>query len=1057
MKSTRVLAVIAAILLSGLAVSSQAFGQSSTGTIVGTVHDAGGAIIPGAQIVVKNTDTGVERTIKSSDQGEFYVPEVAIGSYSVTASVAGFKTEVRRGITVSVGAAVTVDFALAAGDIQETVDVTADSTQIDTTTSTVGGLVNDHVIRELPLNGRDWLQLATLQPNVIQVSAQTRTASNTAQRGNGLELSIAGTRPTDNMYRIDGLVVNDYANSGPGSALGVNLGVDAIQEFTVLSNTYSAEFGRSGGGVVNAVLKSGANEFHGGGFEFLRNSAMDARNFFDGPTVPPFRRNQFGGSLGGPIQHDKTFFFVNYEGLRQYLSLSSNVNTLTEAARNGDLVSGHVAVNPKIVPYLSLFPLPNGPISGDLGQYLTSVPQIGSENYVVGKIDHTFSDKMSISGSYSFDSTSLTQRDALNEKTDATDSRRQNVVVSLQRTISASVLSSTRAGVSRTYADNGVGLTAGANPLLVDPSLGFVPGLFMGTFSIPQVQSPGGVGADNSNLFGYTSVQAYEDVYWTHNRHNIKIGANVERILSNQDRSDTPNGNWSFNSLSDFLTLKPSLFTGNLPSSDPERGGRQTVFGAYFADDFRVKPNLTLNLGLRYQFASIFNEVNGRLANLINLTDPAPTVGPLFGSNPTSKDFEPRIGFAWDPWKNGKTSIRGGFGIFDVLPLAYIVENGIDRTLPFYVAAQFSKPPASTFPNQIIQLVTPATARVVTVEYNPHRAYVMQYNLNIQRQLTKDLSINVGYVGSTGVHEPLRIDDVDVVPPNLVTRTASGQYLFPTTGTVQRINPAFGRITATYFAGHSTYNALMVNLTKRFSHNLTAQVSYRWDRSIDNGDSTFSSSQNSNSVTEPYPYDLNLNRGPSDYDIPQSLVASYMWVIPTPENWKGFIHAVASGWQWGGIFTYQSGAPFSVTIPNDQARTGTSATGSSAPSGQRPNVIAGCNQTTGDPGNYINESCFTFPALGTIGNLGRNTLRVPDTVNFDMSLFKNQNLYKEKLRAQFRFEVFNIFNHPSFTPTRTQLFQVTGTTGMLIPSASRLVPPTVLSSRQIQVGLKLMF
>ena len=353
-----------------------------------------------------------------------------------------------------------MNFSLTVGAVSEKVEVTAEAPQVDTSSSTLGGFVNSATIRELPLNGRDWLQLALLQPGVNFNAGQNQTDISRAQRGNGLAISISGGRPTDNAFRIDGIIVNDYANAGPGSSLRVNMGVDAIREFSVLTNNYSAEYGRGSGGVVNAITKSGTNQFHGSAYYFHRNSAFDARNFFDPQTIPPFRRHQYGGAVGGPIKKDKTFFFTNYESLDEVKSLS----TATIPFRRMPIMA-FFAPTPLALPprrshqsessaLLALFPLPNGPVTGNTGKFLFNPKRLGEENYVIGKIDHYFSAATTLSGSYTYDNTTVITPDDYNLKSTLAPSRRQNVVLSLQHMFSPSLINNTRVGVTRTYGGN---------------------------------------------------------------------------------------------------------------------------------------------------------------------------------------------------------------------------------------------------------------------------------------------------------------------------------------------------------------------------------------------------------------------------------------------------------------------------------------------------------------------------------------------------------------------------------------------------------------------------
>jgi hypothetical protein len=425
----------------------------------------------------------------------YRITSVPAGSYEVSAAIAGFKTEVRSGISVTVGSDVAVNFSLTVGAISDKVEVTAEAAQVDASSSTLGGFVNSTTIRELPLNGRDWLQLSLLQPGVNANSAQNQNDLSRAQRGNGLAISISGGRPTDNAFRIDGIIVNDYSNAGPGSSLRVNMGVDAIREFSVLTNNYSAEYGRSSGGVVNAITKSGTNQIHGSAYEFVRNSAFDARNFFDGKTVPPFHRNQYGGAVGGPIRKDKTFFFTNYEKLGEVKSLSSNDPTLSANAHNGLLCANAactstalVAINPKVQPFLAFFPLPNGPVTGDTGVFFFNPKRLGEESYVIGKIDHYFSAATTLFGSYTYDNTTVGTPDNYNLKDTTAPARRQNVVLSLQHLFSPSLINNTRVGVTRTYGGNNIDVNPHL-PQLTDPAFGSFPGHLFGSLVVAGVAS----------------------------------------------------------------------------------------------------------------------------------------------------------------------------------------------------------------------------------------------------------------------------------------------------------------------------------------------------------------------------------------------------------------------------------------------------------------------------------------------------------------------------------------------------------------------------------------
>src|SRR6202790_5641747 len=471
--------------------------QTVSGTILGVIQDQQGAVVAKANVSARNLETGAVREATAEDNGEYRITSVSAGSYEVSSSAPGFKTEVRTGVVVTVGGDISVNFALTIGAVNEKVEVTGEAPQVDASSSTLGGFVNSVTIRELPLNGRDWLQLALLQPGVNFLTGGQQTDSVRDKSGVGLAISISGGRSTDNAFRIDGLIVNDYANAGPGSSLRVNLGVDAIREFSVLTNNYSAEYGRGSGGIVNAITKSGTNQFHGSAYEFVRNSAFDARNFFDGQTIPPFHRDQYGGAVGGPIKRDKTFFFANYEKLGEVKSQSTGDNTLSPNARNGVICANsactstiQVPIAASAKPFLPLYPLPNGPINGDTGVFFFNPKRAGQEHYVIGKIDHYFSTATTLFGSYTYDNATVSTPDDYDLKFTEAPSRRQYVALGLQHLFSPSLINNTRVGLTRFYGGNSIDVHPNV-PQLSDPAFGFVPGQLFGQIIVAGVAAGG--------------------------------------------------------------------------------------------------------------------------------------------------------------------------------------------------------------------------------------------------------------------------------------------------------------------------------------------------------------------------------------------------------------------------------------------------------------------------------------------------------------------------------------------------------------------------------------
>src|SRR5882672_3800363 len=794
------------------------FSQVPAGTLSGIVTSESGSRISNAHLSIRNKKNGKTVVVNGKEDGSYSVPNLAPGDYEATATALGL-VAAHATVTTRATADHVANFVLHPGNGQAA-------------SSTVSGVVNSQNVQELPLNGRSAPDLAALEPGVATARTQS---SGQGKYGFGTQMTISGGRPRQNDARLDGISVNDYANGSPGSALGVNLGVDAVEQFTVLTSNYPAQVGRSSGGVVGASTRGGRNNFHGDVFEFLRNSSRDARNFFD-TAKPLFRRNQFGASAGGPIWKNRAYIFGDYEGLRQSLGVTQVDTVPSAAARAGNLSSGSVAVDPAVLRFVdAFFPLPNGSLlgSGDTGIYTFSGQQITPENYFTTRIDHRFSEREALSGTYMFDSGTVRQPDELNNKLTGYDSRRQFFTVSETHTFSPRMLNSIRLGIYRVVATTGLTF-AGINQSAGDPSFGTVPGHNAAEVTVPGVTAfTGGLGTTTEFHFHWTSIQAYDDISWMRGNHALRFGLGIERIRDNKLGVSTPGGQFLFNSISDFLTNKPFSLAAALPSAVSPRGFRQTIVGAYFQDDWRWRPNLTINLGLRYEIATVLTEVHGKLTVLRHLTDALPVcgvlvpgkcfgVGPLLLSNPTLHNFEPRVGFSWDPMRDGKTTVSGGFGIFDVIPLSYLFQMNELFSAPFFESASARNLPAGTYPAGAYAALTasPNTLRQAYFEPKPGRNYVMQWNVTIQRELLTDLNLRIAYVGSRAVHQPFRTEDADIVLPAL---TPQG-FLWPTPAPPQapppRLNPGAGRITAGFWSGHSYYDSLQVQIRKKLGRGL---------------------------------------------------------------------------------------------------------------------------------------------------------------------------------------------------------------------------------------------
>jgi len=1090
-KFTTSLATVLALLLTLNPFTLRA--QVVGGTISGKITDASGAAISGAKVSIRNVATDVSTTTTTNAQGIYSVPNLLPGDYEARISMTGFETSVQKEITVAVGSQMALNFTMKVGSINETVEVQSTVSDLQLATSTISGVTDTKTMVELPLNARSWTDLATLQPGVSTIRAMAPVSStDRLGRGYGVELSVSGGRPQQNNYLLNGISINDYTNQAPGSILGGNLGVDAVSEFTVLTSNQGAEYGRTSGGVISAINRSGTNHLHGSAYEFLRNSALDARNYFDPPSIAPFRRNQFGVSAGGPIQKDKTFIFGDYEGLRQSLGLSMVDNVPSLNARKGLLCGNptcttlnNVGVDPLVVPYLAFYPLPNGAVSGDTAIYSFSGSAITTENYFTSRVDHKFSDKDNLDGSYMYDNSPSSQNDEFNNKLIFTKTKRQLVSLEENHVFNSSLMNSFRLGYHREYAAAPSGSKA-INPLAADTSLGYVPGDTVGFIGVPGLTFfSGGLSTQQPAEYNWNSWQLYDNVFLTKGIHSLKFGGNVERIIDNQSTPSQPGGDFEFSSLQDFLTndrpanpnTPPDLMTliGDAPGIVSRRRMRETVVGAYFQDDMHVRSTLTLNLGLRYEMATVPSETHGELASLQSLTAPTVVVhSPLF-ANPTLRNFEPRVGFAWDPFGKAKTAVRGGFGMFDVLAFPANLRHTVDGTVPFYQSVNGSVPVGSFGPFSLTPqpayttLSASGTAqRAAYIDQHPKRNYVMQWNLNIQHSLASNTTGMLAYVGSRAVHNLMQTDDSSIVLP--MTKTPEG-YLWPQTPQ-PTLNPNFGRVPATLWNSDSIYHALQVQVQKRIDHGLSGQVSYTWGRTIDTASGSTDGDQFRNGLSSLFFFDPRLRRGPSDFNQTHNVVFSYTWEIPSPKDVPSVLGWAAGGWEFGGIFEANTGVPFTMTIAPDPLGM------NSTDAFSFPDIVHGCNPVHGGL-NYVNLNCFTLPQAtpgiaamcvpfsaaavpGTcanlLGNGGRNSIVGPGLVNLDMSLFKNNYVKRisEQFNVQFRMEIFNILNHTNFNPptANSQVFNGDGSTGGLTPG---LLDSTATTSRQIQFAIKVIW
>ena len=1068
------------VLLSLVALPSA--GQSVSSEIEGTVNDPSGAVIVGADVTATNLETGVVRSTVTDGNGSYHVDGLSAGSYQLRIEHAGFKVNKLTNITLLVNQAAVLDATLEVGSTTEEFTIVGETPLVETTTAQMSSVVTATGLSELPLNGRDLFQLTELQTGV---APSTNGGSSLWSEGNMSKASAQGTRPTMNNVTLDGGDINDPGyNVPPGGPAGAQLGVEAVREFRVVLNTYSAEYGRNGGANVQFVTKSGTNNLHGSVFEFFRNAALDATNYFDTLGKPAYERNQFGVTLGGPIVKDHTFFFINYEGLRERKGITTNISVPDDNARQGLLpsVNGsslvNVGVSPTSALFIGLYPHPNGPelindgVPSGLALFTGSEVQTVREDYAVLRIDQTIGNKDQIFGRYVFDDGSGIfpfQSTAIPGFPGKRPIRNQYFMLSWQRSIANHLLNEAKFNFNRTRYLAEVDNTY---PI----SISLVPDRALGVILI------GGLPALGNNLvypLGSTSntFEGIDNLSWEHERHSLKFGVDAKRMQINGPFDFGTNGEYSFTgsaasttsnpTFEAFLRGIPAFYIGTDPAlSDSDRGFRQTYIGLYAQDDWRITPNVTLNLGLRWEYSSIPTEAEGRISNFHDVfTDKAPIVGPLWSSVPLDL-WSPRFGFAWSPFRDGKTVVRGGFGIMrDQIWSNLYFDVRFYR--PFFGALISESPNFLAPPTSIAALGgSTSPVGVFGITFNPQFPYYEQWSLNIQRQLGRDSVLQIAYVGSHGVHLP---------------RAGEANPYEPTLG--HNLNPNFGSTPQIVTDATSDYNSLQISLQRRFVKGLSFQGSYTYSHSIDTASGAFPSDWVSEPGVSQNFFDLNADRGSSAFDRRNVFIGNLLYDLPfgPGQRWgrgeRGATGKLVGGWRVGIIGQLLSGVPFTPVLGFNN-----SLTASSFPA-DRPDIKSGvnpCNAVTGNVSQWFDPTIFTLPdtpdAAGNIfGNAGRNSLCGPSLKEFDFSLIKHAQL-SERVSLEFRSEFFNVFNHPNFdVPDNTQGPNGTGgngdaiflgrasgcnpTTnslgcGILAGNAGRIFS-TVTSARQIQFALKL--
>jgi len=1075
------------------------WGQVSA-AISGRVQDATGSGVDTATVTAKSVETGATRTATTDSDGNYRILSLPLGPQEVRAEKTGFKAAVRLGVNLAVGQEAVVNLQMEVGDLAQQVTVTAEAPLVNTTTSSVAGLVGENQVKELPLNGRSFDNLITLNAGAVNYSLKSANTSTS----NGFTFSVSGRRPADNLFVMNGV---EYTGSSqlsvnPGGASGYLLGVDAVREFNVLTETYSAEFGKRSGAQVTVVTQSGGNQIHGSLFEFLRNSALDARNFFDvhpvNKGVPPFRQNQFGASLGGPIMKDKLFLFGNWEGFTQRLAVSNVTVVPTDQARLGklpDTQGNYVDVpgaDSRMLPFMALWPRANGPdllingVPGGAAFSYNNPRQAITEHFGTVRGDYIASSNDTLSLSYTLDDGNNTLPLADPLFASSTALRSQVATVRETHIFSARTLNTFTAGFSRAAYD-----LDSYSLIPLPPSLSFVAGAPVGTIIIGgSVTSSGtasittagpnaAAGANNRrNIFTLTDT-----VQTVRGNHQLSTGVWFQRLRDNEDTASTRLGQATFTNFTSFLQGTASNFT-----VVPVTGGLgwRNWMGAWFVEDnVRLRPNLSLRLGLRHEFTDGWNEAYGRASNFITdgagvlLTNPRVS-NSVYTENHAKNLFAPRAAIAWDVFGNGKTSIRAGYGMHYSLidNLAFLL-----KTLPpingaaNYTGSIFSftpitpgvqpSPACTGGPN------VPAGCTIygpLGIQPDARTPTVQQWNLSIEQRLSANTALRVSYVGSHGYHDMLSLDPNTILPQVCASATCTaggigqglgvapfGQSTVPQ-GTYhipvgRRPNPNLSGGFFWYTQGNSSYNALQIDVTRRLSQGFQFRTNYTWSKNLDINSGLTGAQSNNQAQMLMDRTNLRRDWGPSALNPPHQATLSGHYELPfgRGRRWAsgvtGMRDKLISGWQMNAIATILSGFPFTPLVGANRSGNGDTRNPdrvSMNPAFSGPVIL-------GSPNQWYDPNAFLRPAAGTFGNVGRGVYSGPGLATVDLSIFKNVAI-TERMNLQFRAEAFNLQNRANFANPNQLVFS-----GASISSTAGIITATATKSRQIQFGLKLIF
>jgi Carboxypeptidase regulatory-like domain len=1075
-----------------------------TASIKGLIIDPSGAAVQSANITIRNTETGISRTTTSDSDGRYLVLALPVGSYEVAVSKTDFQDFARSGITLNAAQEVTVDIRLQIGAAKAAITVTEDAPMVNTSTSDISGLVDAHQIKQLPLNGRSYDLLLTLNPGIVNFTSQKTGGTGISNSSTANNFAVSGNRPQQNLFLLNGVEYTGAAenNMQPGGPSGMLLGVDAVREFNVERDTYAAEFGKRPGGQVIIVTQSGSNDWHGSLYEFVRDSALDSANYFDQPGgPPPFTRNQFGVSSGGAIRKDKTFLFGNYEGFRQDLNQTSVAFVPGLAAR--------AAAAPSVQPFLNLWPTPPQgtpelDVPGEtfgISKYFSSPLQTIREHFGTLRLDQVFRSADSLSAIYTVDDGhDVTATPANPYSTDILNLREQVLSVDETHIFSPTLLNTARFGFSRA-AYYFTGEPTPGTPAAGVP--GFLDGLPVGAVVVggsaasnPQAQI-GLAGSNNgSNLPIKRNIYTYEDhTTLTHGFNQLSFGVWFQQFQSNEKLALSQFGQATFPSLAQFITT--GITSSFLYDPAPTELNWRALLGAFYAEDLiRFRPNFTLSLGFRGEFTTGWNEAHGRAANYTfadGVISSEPRIAnSLFTTNNATFLPAPRIALAWSPF-NPKTVLRAGFGTYNDLQDA--LGYRADQNAPFNPTYTVAALPVSKFPIEpTAPLPTGAKLSPGGVQPNVQTPTLVSWSLRLQHEISPNTAVTVGYVGSHGYHELIGVDANEPIPvlcpaspcpavfptwnPSLPTSPTNsptvgfplgsplagrpvpaGTYYIP--ANTPKANPKLANTWTWFSEGTSSYNVLQVDLTRRFSHGLSFRGVYTFSRALDDGDSLNQTTAGNAPGLVANPYDLSADKGLATYNATHVAVLNALYTLPfgrgqmLASGIEGWTNELISGWSLASIVTLQSGFPLTPQLSYNPSNNGD--TRNPVRPFLNPNFIG--SAVLGKVNQWFNPEAFIAPpsASGFYGNAPRDAFTGPGLATWDFSVLKDTRI-RERVTLQFRAEIFNLLNRANFnTPNLILFTPPTATNSTGLSGTAGAITSTATTARQVQLALKLLW